>query len=228
MLTITTWLWDQPGFRYKYTENHVLTLKSMLERNTTAPFNFVCFSDREIEGVQTHPFQKLGLKSSKWSEYDQPQCFNRLWLFSEEAREVVGDRFVNIDLDVVILDNIDSILTRKEEFLIAAGNSKRNGYNGSLWMMDTGVRRSVWDDLTQERVGLACNRYVGSDQAWMRYKLGWGEKMLTEEDGVYSYHYSKRRFNMKNSPPEGCKIMFFAGREKIDHLNYKWIEDAYF
>ena len=214
-MIITTWLWHQPGFRYEYTEEHVHNLKRMLDEHLSIPRQLVCFSDREIEGVQTYPIRQLGLESKRWPKEKYPQCFNRLWLFSEEAREIVGDRFLNIDLDCVIRDNIDSILTRKEDFIIAKGNAKRNGYSGSMWMMNTGAREDVWKYLHPELLEKAMDKFVGSDQAWIRYCLGPNEAMFTEDDGVYYYHYLK-----KKQPPEDAKIVFFAGTTKAEDVDW--------
>lgn len=217
MITISTWLWYQPGFRYEYTEDHVHALKEQIEQHVSVPYKFICFSDRSIDGVETYPFKDVDLKSDRWNPADQPQCFRRLWLFSEEVRPIVGDRFVNIDLDCEILSNIDSVLTRKEDFIIAKGQARRNGYSGSMWMMDTGSRSDVWNTLSQDGVDKATKLYVGSDQAWMRYVLGPDESLFEPSDGVYHYHYLRGARSM----PEDAKIMFYAGRKKREHV--KWI-----
>ena len=189
----------------------------MLCQHLSIPWQFVCFSDRNIDGVDTYPIKDLGLKSSRWGD-KYPQCFNRLWLFSEEAREVVGDRFVNMDLDCVIYDNIDPILSRTEDFIIAKGNFARNGYSGSMWMMDTGARSQVWDNLNEKELEKATNTYVGSDQAWIRYCLGPDEAKFDETDGVYHYHYLTKK-GVKQ-PPENAKIVFFAGKTKPEDTDW--------
>ena len=48
MITVAAVCWGQ-----KFPEEYVYNLKSMVERNTTVEHNFVVFSDREWDGIDT-------------------------------------------------------------------------------------------------------------------------------------------------------------------------------
>ena len=123
-----------------------------------------------------------------------------------------------MDLDCVIYDNIDPILSRTEDFIITKGNFARNGYSGSMWMMNTGARSHVWDNLNKKELEKATNTYVGSDQAWIRHCLGPDEVKFDETDGVYHYHYLTKK-GVKQ-PPENAKIVFFAGKTKPEDTDW--------
>lgn len=223
MITVVCWLWYQDGEWPKYDEEHVHRLMMQLEANTTVPYNFVCITDGYFPVMtSTYPLPDLGYSSPKWHESRFPQCFNRLWMFSEEAGEIFGD-IISIDLDVQITGNIDHILTRKEDFVINKGNPARNGYSGSMWKLNAGARTQVWDQLSQEEIIKATTKYTGSDQAWIRYVLGPDEAKYTEEDdGVYHYHYLKKKQKM-DTLPKNTSMVFFAGRKKPEDVNYKWV-----
>ena len=49
----------------------------------------------------------------------------------------------------------------------------------------------------------------GSDQGWITYVLGPGEKMWTTEDGVYSWRKHVQR--EQNRLPDGARVVFCHG-----------------
>jgi len=107
----------------------------------------------------------------------QPNCYRRLRAFSEDFRQHAGDRFLSLDLDCVITGNITSLIDRPDQFIILEGSA--SPYNGSMWMMDTGCRKQVYDHFhplnspaiaAKQRTANGKN-YHGSDQAWISYKI---------------------------------------------------------
>lgn len=221
MKTVVCWLWKQRGSWPKYSEKDVFKLRDQLSQHLTIPYRFVCVSDREIDGVETIPLPKLNYTHQKWDASRYPQCFNRLWAFSPEGREVLGD-FMSVDLDCRIVGNINHILSRDEEFLIAKGDFARNGYSGSLWCVN-GKGPNLWDKLEKRVVNHACDKYAGSDQAVIRYLIPDAPLITPEDDGVYHYHYMVREKMDLSEPPPNLKIMFFAGRKKEEDVKLPWL-----
>lgn len=213
---IVSWLWSQKGSWPKYTPEDIYRLKQMVEENTTVPHTFICFHDGSFGPleVESYPLPQIPFKSNRWPESKYPQCFNRLWCFTEECWL---PRFISIDADCLITGNIDHILNRKEDFVINKG-SKKNGYSGSMWLLEPGTRPI---EPTQELIDTACKKYTGSDQAVIRYCYP-NEKMFEPRHGIYHYHYWK-----KDYLPEDCKIMFFAGRNKAKDLSHEWLRTYY-
>lgn len=93
MKNVITACWG-PAFPDEY----VLKTKAMVERNTTIPHRFICFSDREIEGVETIRLQG-----------NEPTFWNKMEIFKESG--------VFLDLDLVITGNIDWLLEYDGEFM---------------------------------------------------------------------------------------------------------------
>ena len=90
MITVACVLWGN-----KFSDKYAQNLKSMVERNTTVPHRFICFSDRKIEGVETK-FLRPGMQG--W--------WNKLQLFDGTLK----GRVVYLDLDTLITGNIDWLM----------------------------------------------------------------------------------------------------------------------
>lgn len=233
MITIVGWLWQQEKCAVHYEIEHANVWARMIHRNLTAPHRIVIMTDypekrwkefdETIEPKVLWPDWR-DLKTPRWKD-DKPQCYVRLKAFSEEAIQYFGPRFASVDLDCVVTDNLDPIFVRKEPFLIwhrpiiYRNRPTFNDYVGSLWLMTAGAKREVWEDFKGiESVELAKD-YLGSDQAWIRYRLGPGEPGWTEKDGVYSFvtHVKGNPLAYGPSPPPGSRIIFFQGGEKPWH-----------
>lgn len=216
MLTIVCWKWKKhrSGFQLPgvapYTAHHVNVLRNMLERHCHIPFRFVCLTDdsRNVQ-CETLPIP------TQYAELGG--CYRRLWMFSEEARELLGERIAAIDLDCVIVKDCTEIFSRSEDFIINAYNPCRKmerdqHYNGGLMMLDAGSRSELWDDfdpiatplmLEDNRKNGVC---IGSDQAWIRMRLGKKEARFTNADGIYEAR------QIKFGLPKNASIIFFSGR----------------
>lgn len=217
VINIVTFKWKKPSTGYKlknpveYSAEHVNSLYKAVARNTTLPFKFTCVTD-DATGI----YKEINI-TKLWDKHKiLGGCYNRLFIFSEEIKEILGERFICIDLDCVIVDNIDSILQRNEEFVINKFLSKGGHgqiYNGGLILITAGSRKKVWDDFepTQSLALLDRRRneqnLVGSDQAWIQVVLGNNESLFTEADGVYDYSFLPDR-----KLPTNAKMIFFPGR----------------
>ncbi len=234
-ISIVTFKWRKPSTGYKlkspveYSAEHVNILYKSVKRNTTIPFKFICVTD-DPSGLNKE-IQVIDL----WDKYKNlGGCYNRLYIFSEEIKNLLGERFICIDLDCVIVDNIDAILTRKEDFIINKFISKGGHnqiYNGGLIMMTAGTRKGVWEDFhpiksleTLDRLRNEKN-LVGSDQAWIQVNLGENESMFTENDGIYDYSFLPDK-----KLPENAKMIFFPGKvdpsqekDKVEWIIKHWI-----
>lgn len=213
MITIVTWLWKSTGWRNGYGAEHVNALQKMVAANLKMPHVFKCFTNMP-EGIDCETIS-LWEDPATGTHPTRPNCYKRLKAFSEEMRPIVGDRFLSLDLDCVIVKDITPLVDRKEEFLILEGSAAP--YNGSMWMMNTGCRKKVWehfDAMTSPKIANAQkmenNRhYHGSDQAWISYKIP-GEKTWSKRDGIYQYAYDVKDKEI----PKDARIIFFAGGEK--------------
>lgn len=227
MLTVVTWLWHQKGRQIVYRPSHVNTWARMVSRNLTIPHRLLCITDNP-EGIEieTYPiWEPPKVINSSWG-VTRPQCYVRLHAFSSEVRDILGDRFVSMDLDCVVTGNLDTLLSRQEDFIINRGETKRNSYNGSMWMMTTGAREKVWTEFSQAGIQRALqNGYMGSDQAWIRECLGPNEATFSE--GVASF---VRVRPIPNWQPTNTSVVFFQGNIKPwEHTaqKYRWVKEHY-
>jgi hypothetical protein len=214
MITIITWLWKTTGWRNGYNASHVNALERMVSSNLSIPHIFKCITDMP-EGINCETIP-LWENPPTNTHPTRPNCFRRLKAFSEEMRPLLGDRFLSLDLDCVILGDITPIVNRSEDFLILEGSAAP--YNGSMWMMNTGCRKHVYEqfhpiespNVANRQIAPNGKRFHGSDQAWISYKIP-GEKTWGKQDGIYQYVYDIKNHS---SLPENAKIVFYAGGEK--------------
>jgi hypothetical protein len=214
MLTFVCWKWTcDNGWRKPYTAHHVNALHKMLAKHVTVPHRLICITD-DPAGVQCETMPLWDAPAVNVGDR-KPNCFRRLKLFSEWAREI-GERLVSIDLDCVIQSNIDHLFAGGEDFRICDGRAAP--YNGSMWMLRAGALTHVWDDFNPATVlaEIATTRrsngraYYGSDQAWMAYKLK-GAPTWGMADGVYQYSLLGPRSRTATLDHSLAAIVFFAG-----------------
>lgn len=203
-----------------YTARHVNVLRAMLARHVRIPHRLVCVTD-DPSGIDPR-VEVVPL----WDKCRSlGGCYNRLWVFSEEAGELFGPRFVCIDLDVVLVRDCTPLFDRSEPFVINAYNPGRNDrndqhYNGGMFLMDAGARASVWtefDPATTPAKVQADARLIGTDQAWIRLHLGKGEARWTRADGVYEARM------VRYALPGDAKLVLFAGRRDPSQGETPWV-----
>lgn len=219
MLDICTFKWRAPpGYRSTFTGAHVNTLAAMIRRQYQKPHRFSCITD-DPTGIDQRHVRIIPLwpdHASLQSAYGSrnPSCYRRLKLFSAEAAEIIGPRFVSLDLDVVITGDLIPLWDRPEDFVIikSATPPPRYLYNGSALLMTAGARRQVWDDFHPVRSlrETVAKRMFGSDQAWISLKLGPGEATWGTSDGVYSYQIHLQPKG--GALPANAKLVSFHGK----------------
>lgn len=203
-----------------YGPEHVRILKAMVERHLRIPHDFICITDDPtgLNGVETVPL---------WDKCRElGGCYNRLYAFSQDMQEIIGDRFVMIDLDCVILKDITPLFDDFADFKINGyfHPDRDQHYNGSMILMNAGARRSVWDQFDpaeSPKILEQCDYVIGSDQAWIRYVLGKGEERFTEDEGVYNFNKLKH-----GSLPGNARMVFFAGKRDPSQCRHiDWVRE---
>lgn len=217
MLTICTFLWKPPvGYRSKFDGSHVETLARMVKRHYPEPHRFVCITD-DATGINAKWIELFEL----WpdlahvrnpSGHKNPSCYRRLRLFAKNAGEWLGDRFVCLDLDCVIVGDMRPLWNRSEDFVIWKSTTAGNFYNGSMFLLQAGARPNVWRDFDPVVSPVLTKQahLYGSDQAWIAYALGGAEQTWSADDGVYSFRNELR--DGGEALPPGARIVFFHGK----------------
>jgi len=155
MITVACVFWGD-----KFSDDYVYNLKSMVERNTTVPHQFVCFSDRELEGIKT---VKLIPGYEGW--------WNKMQMFNTDFR--LGNRVVYLDLDTLIVGNIDWLLEYDGMFMGIEDLGSVNEHQPELkGRLQSGVM--AWD-------------YRLNSHLWNRFTSS-GESQRYRGDGEYLNH----------------------------------------
>lgn len=206
MTTVVCWLWN--GWRNVYLPEHVAQLRRMIERHSKSNFRFVCVTDapERMPGIET--IRLWDLPSPIVRGANQPDCYKRLRLFSDEARAEFGDLVLSVDLDCLVRGDLLSLIDPSVDFKILRGVS--NPFNGSIWQVRPGCKPELWNELDQRMADAASASagHYGSDQAVMAMTLR-DSPVWTEADGVYQFASMRKFF-----PPDDAKVVFFAGGVK--------------
>lgn len=217
-LRVVCWKWKPPtGYRSHFGPAQVNNMFHMVQRNYHKPFEMVCITDdwNGIEdGIRIVPLDSIEKFAHLPSPHGgvNPACYRRLVMYSDEAREFIGERFVSIDLDAVVVNDLSPVWDVPDDFKIWGETLRRTPYNGSMQLMTAGARRQVYDRFDPDNSPRDARKagFDGSDQAWISYVLGPHEKRWTTHDGVYSFrlHVKTRAGAM----PKGARIIFFEGQ----------------
>lgn len=224
-----------PKPRVAYTADHVNRAKSMVRRHLKLPHEIVCITDNP-SGIDSD-IRIVPL----WDDFkDLKSCFIRLKAFSPSMKELIGPRFVSIDLDVVVVGDLDPLFNRPEDFVIWSNVDGHTPYCGSMFLMTAGSRSRVFTQFDPARSleRIRARRFVGSDQAWISEVLGPGEAQWTKKDGVLSFrrhfapmsHLPSRAERLglnRGEPPVEARMIFFHGVEDPSQpnvqLRHPWV-----
>lgn len=224
-LDVICWRWHTPGYRSTFGPETVNVLRNMVRRWYPAPHRFSCITD-DAAGIDSDiriiPLPRAHENVPNPGGRLNPSCYRRLWAFSPEAAEVIGPRFVSLDLDCVITGDLRPLWDRPEDFVIWGDTAKGTPYNGSMWLHRAGTRRQVWDEFDPIRSPAEGRRrgYIGSDQAWIAVCLGPDEPTWTARDGVYSFGNELK--NGRLPLPADARMVQFHG--KADPFVAPWSE----
>ena len=233
--SVVVWKWKKPGYRSTFDGQSVNVMRNMVARHYPEPHRFICITDDPSgidDGIEIVPiwddFKDIPNPTWSWA----PSCYRRLRAFAPEFEEIAGKRFVSIDLDCVITGDLRPLWNRPEDFVMYASNHANYHLNGSMFMMNSGARREVWErfdpDTSPKAANAAGNN--GSDQGWIQYVLGRNQPRWTNEDGIFAYLKDCQRLNRGNLP-KGARLVVFHGKEnpwdKAAQMVSPWIRDHY-
>lgn len=228
-LTVVTFKWKTPGYRAVFESKHVNILRRMVLRHYPDPVRFVCFTDDPAglaEGIEAHPLWDDHRRVPNPTGGGRPSCYLRLKLWDPAMREVLGPRFVMLDLDTVICGDLRPIFNRPEDVVLWKSPTNQWPYNGAMLMANTGARPQVWHDFDPVESPKATHArgYRGSDQAWISHCLGPGEAVWTERDGVI---FQNDLWRHQSRKPPGARIVFTTGGHPPWAARASWVREHY-
>lgn len=221
MITFVCWKWSEPNYRTKFTAEHANVWNAGIRRHYGADCRTICVTD-DPEGVRFETFPL-------WHDLDDvrnpsgshlPRCYRRLKIFSRyvtsEMDIAEGDPVVSLDLDVVFVRSIRPMFSEIEDFKgwRGVGSFQPVVYNGTLFQFRAGRAEFLWTDFDPATSpGLANReRYFGSDQGWISYRLDGCAPGWSADDGILSF--SSDLHPNRQTLPSHARIVSFNGKRK--------------
>lgn len=127
----------------KYGADYVNRLYNMVERNTTLPFKFVCYTDNSeglLPQIQARPLPEMDLPEGP------ERGWRKLSLFKKDID--LSGRVLFLDLDTVIVANIDDYFTIDGEFILIKHwhPSKKQGIGETgVYRFEVGAHADLYD-----------------------------------------------------------------------------------
>ena len=194
----------------KYPDSYVKKLQRAVERNLHWPHEFICLSDRKIEGVRTKP---LIMAEEIW--------WNKVQLFMPQMFRP-GARVLYLDLDVVVVGDLASLAAMKFDEPLAmifnfGPNRSHCAHNSSvmLWTAEDPRVNEISAKFTSE-----VPRHLHGDQCWI-WRVLREEVANFPQDYIKSFKYDVRPLGGKL--PMGSRVIVFHGDPKPDDLNEVWV-----
>jgi hypothetical protein len=197
----------------KYRDIDVHIVKYMCERHIEQPHRFMCLSDRQIEGVTCF------IPDDIW-----PGWWSKLLLFRYATGQVLY-----MDLDVVVMANLDQLLSERLSMPSNWAQSGHGGCQSSVmsWNADVWPCSILAEMFRPEDLTSPCNGNYGyyhglwGDQEYITSHLGNPGNFIVEMEGIYSYKY-----HCQNHVPNDAAVICFHGKPKPDEVNSQWIKKA--
>ena len=232
--SVVTWKWEPPrGYRSKYGAEQVNALFRGVRRHYPRPFRAICITDQS-QGID--PSIEVIPAWNDFAELPPPQgmknpsCYRRLRLFHPDIGQILGNRIVSVDLDMLFTGSLIPVWERCEDVVFVGDTNRNTHYNGSMVLLKAGTRAKVWTEFNPQKSPKMAVRSgaFGSDQAWISYCLGPGEATWTKKDGVYSFR--NHIATNKHLLPSDARVVSFHGQFDPWHpklSSVPWVQEHY-
>jgi len=192
-----------------FTPEWVDRLYRGIKRNTTRPFRFVCFVDREYEFKE--PVESIPLKMP------YRNMFSLLEPFSEDLGRVLF-----MGLDTIITGNIDHLMDYRGPFAMLKDPWHDRPCSGVMAFPYT---PAIWDNFVanHERAAKEATMFgLPSDMIWLADQPHVLLDDIGLADGIVSYkaHVKPHPERLQTS----C-IVYFHGKEKPHELEHDWVRE---
>jgi len=233
---VVTWRWPPPtGYRSTFGPDTVNVLRRSVARHYPRPHRFLCVTD---DAVGLDPEVEI---IPAWNDFADvppptgtvrnPSCYRRLRMFHPEIGRMFGDRFVSLDLDIVITGDLQPVWDRPEAIVLYGDTNPRTFYNGSMILMHAGARPEVWTDFEPSSSPSRAKAagHFGSDQGWISHRLGAGEAKWSQKDGVYSYRNDLAPHGASRLPSDARMVIFHGHVDpwSADGQRLPWVQEHY-
>ncbi len=194
----------------KYSAEYVNTLHSMVKRNLTVPYEFVCYTEDSAGINPDITVKTLTLKSGIHGWWYKPMFFN-------PDLELKGT-ILFLDLDLIIFKNIDYLFDYKPgEFCIIRDFNRwivpdYAKFNSSVFRLETGQHSHVYTNFIDNPKSVL-TRFHG-DQDWIYHSVKTDYNYWPDE-WIQSYKWEMRGKPQMNRDPQGRRNFIVPGEPLI-------------
>jgi hypothetical protein len=183
----------------KYSAEYVNKLYSMVKRNLTVPFEFVCYTEDSSDidtDIRVEPIQIIPGVSGWWYK---PMFFN--------PKLGLKGTILFFDLDVIVFDNIDNLFSYEAgKFCIIRDFNRHviknyNKFNSSIFRLTTNMHQHVYTDFIKNP-NSQIKRFQG-DQDWLRASIKEGTYAYWPDEWIQSYKWEMRSKPKFDNAPRG-------------------------
>ena len=210
MLTVWCVCWGD-----KYDDYYVQRLQRSVSENLTLPHRFVCLTDRQIDGVETHPQVE-----------DWPGWWQKISLFKPG---VCDEYNLYLDLDVVVTSSLDDMVGRyRDSNFAAANNWAVSGHGGiqssvMLWKGGLGCHAEwiyrFFDPAIAHWPPINRPPILWGDQEHMTILRDQGKLNHTPIDPPLIRSY---KYHCRDGLPTDCRVVVFHGEPKPRSVTADW------
>lgn len=166
----------------------------------------VCFSDREIKGVETIPLQR-----------DWPRWWSKMEMWNPEH----GGDLLHIDLDTVILGDLEPFLTVGRTTLLSDFYRPKLLASGLMYIAQED-KSDIWDAFTADPDGHIARHQTFpliGDQGFLNGRLKADRWQDVFPGAVASY-----KVDCQSRPPQsGVRVVCFHGHPRPWEIKRGWI-----
>jgi len=203
--------------------NYVNCLYRGVVRNLSIPFEFICFTNEKLEGLEEQ------VEIRKFASPVNKGVLPRMYMFSEESG-LFGNQVLALDLDIVIVDSLDDIAGYQG--LFASRSKFAPGQQGKLDGDITSFRAGpenearLWTPF-KEDFNKVIELTKGRERYWFREQVGneadrWD---ILFPNQVVSYKRHVKRNEGKI--PKNARIVSCHGNPRphqLDGMSHVWLK----
>lgn len=191
----------------KYSAEYVNILFDMVIRNMTPrEAKFICFTD-DATGLDPRiEVRPLPGNLDGW--------WNKIYLFKEGVFEN-GERVVFFDLDTLVINALDRILSYGGEFATLRDFYRPNGLQSSVMCWEAGKLNHFWTEFEKREFP----NIEGGDQAFIE-SLNPEVDLLQE---LFPGKFVSYKVNCINGPNKENAVIVFHGEPKPDNCGSEWV-----
>lgn len=176
---------------------YVKKLHTALKKHTTVDYNFYCFTDTpnalEVPSIRFEPKYKWNLSKFQCHEY-------------------LEGRVLILDLDMLILDNIDDILSFSESFITCEGAYQKGKAGGSIVGTTAEYGRELLSKIKNNKQKIEVET-GGSERFFIRKYVKNCQFWQDKYPGIYSW-----KKDCQDKIPEDARIIRMHGNPRPHEL----------